>query len=117
MVNSKLVPVCIAVVLAIASMGIVVQRASMPEIPVSVTVREALLGPGKVLRVQNLGGEDLAVRARIIDAASHHERDFTLRIDRGRSAEFGHLQGYAFEPGDRITLAHDGFKAKTWIVP
>ena len=117
MVNSKLVTVCIAVVLAIASMGIVVQRASTPEIPVSVGVREAPSGPGKVVRVQNLTHEDLAVQARIVDAASHRVHHFTWNIDRGHSTEFGHLEGYTFEPGDQITLAHDGFKSKTWIIP
>jgi hypothetical protein len=117
MVNSKVVPAVIAAVLAISSMGLVVQRASMPQLPVSLRVREAILGHGEVVRVQNFADFDLAVQARIVDAASHRVRNLTWNIDRGRSAEFGHLEGYTFEPGDQITLAHDRFKARTWILP
>jgi hypothetical protein len=132
MVVSKLVPIGIAAVIAVSTVGLIMQRnqleasntrmqqqlrdASMPELPVAVGFRGALLGPGRVVRVENLAGTDIAVQAQVIDAASHHERDFTWSINRGFTAEFGHAQGYAFEPGDQLTLAHDGFKSKTWIV-
>jgi hypothetical protein len=93
-----------------------VVAASMPELPVLVGFRPALLGRGKVARIENASGQDMAVRARVVDAASHQVREFTLNIDRGQIAEFGHAQGYAFEPGDEVTLSHDGYKAKTWTV-
>ena len=40
-----------------------------------------------------------------------------MNIDPGRLAELGRREGYTFEPGDQLTLAHDEYKSKMWIVP
>jgi hypothetical protein len=67
--------------------------------------------------LRNLSGTGLAVKARIVDAATHQEHDFTIDVDPGRPTEFGYVQGYAFEPGDAVTLSHDGYKTVYWVVP
>jgi len=139
-VSSKVVTAGFAALVAVGAVGIIIQQnqlqasnshlaasnehlreevaaASMRELPMLMGFRSALLGHGKVVRIENVSGEDMAVQAHVVDAASHQTRDFTWNIDRGRSAEFGHVEGYTFEPGDQVTLSHDGYKAKTWTVP
>ena len=93
------------------------EKASLPQLPVAVGFRKALLGPGKVARIESVAGKGLAVHARVIDAVAHHEHDFNINVDAGRFAELGHNQGYTFEAGDRLTLEHDGYKSMTWVVP
>lgn len=48
-----------------------------------------------------------------MDGASHNHRNFRVDVAPGRATPFGHLQGYDFEPGDTLTMTHDGFKPVT----
>jgi|SRR5277367_2098203 len=93
------------------------QQAALKDLPITVGFRKAILGHGEVAVLHNLSGSGLALKARIVDAATHQERDVTIDVDTGRPTEFGHAQGYAFEPGDALTLSHDGYKSAYWIVP
>lgn len=95
----------------------VVQQEALRELPVIVGFRKPLWGTGQIAEIRNIAGLGMAVNAHIVDAASHQPRDFTVNIDRGRVAELGRREGYTFEPGDQLTLAHDGYKSKVWIVP
>lgn len=93
-----------------------VQLASQPELPIAVGFRPAVFGHGQVARLEVQSREGMAVKAHIVDAASHASHDFIVNVDPGRFTEIGHMQGYTFEPGDELTLAHDGFKSKYWVV-
>lgn len=95
----------------------VVQQEALRELPVIVGFRKPLFGTGKTAEITNVAGVSMAVNAHIVDAASHQPRDFTVNIDPGHLAELGRREGYTFEPGDQLTLAHDGYKSKMWIVP
>jgi hypothetical protein len=94
-----------------------VRQAALKALPIGVGFRKAILGHGEVAVLRNLSGSGLAVKARIVDAATHQEHDFTIDVDPGRPTEFGYVQGYAFEPGDAVTLSHDGYKTVYWVVP
>jgi hypothetical protein len=93
------------------------RQAALKNLPIGVGFRKAILGHGEVAVLRNLSGAGLAVKARIVDAATHQEHNFTIDIDPGRPTEFGYAQGYAFEPGDAVTLSHDGYKTVYWQVP
>jgi hypothetical protein len=45
----------------------------------------------------------------------HPTEDHRVPLDvaAGRPTPLGHLQGYDFEPGDMLTMTHDGFKPVT----
>jgi hypothetical protein len=84
---------------------------SMPELPVSVSFHRALLG-GKsyVAEFGSHGSNDMAVAVEWVDAATHSRRTFRIDVGPGRPTPRGHLEGFDFEPGDMLTLSHDGFK-------
>jgi hypothetical protein len=93
------------------------REAALKSLPIGVGFRKAILGHGEIAVLRNLGGTGLALKARIVDAATHQEHNFTIDVDPGRPTEFGYAQGYAFEPGDAVTLSHDGYKTVYWVVP
>lgn len=93
------------------------RQASLKNLPIGVGFRKAILGHGEVAVLRNLSSTGLAVKARIVDAATHQEHNFTIEVGPGRPVEFGYEQGYAFEPGDAVTLSRDGYKTVYWVVP
>jgi hypothetical protein len=93
------------------------REATLKPLPIGVGFRQALLGHGEVAVLRNLSATGLAVKARIVDAATHQEHNFTIDVGPGRPTEFGYAQGYAFEPGDAVTLSLDGYKTVHWEVP
>jgi hypothetical protein len=93
------------------------RQAALKNLPIGVGFRKAILGHGEVAVLRNLSATGLAVKARIVDAAAHQEHNFTIEVDPGRPTEFGYVQGYAFEPGDAVTLSHDGYRTVYWEVP
>jgi hypothetical protein len=93
------------------------RQAGLKNLPIGVGFRKAMLGHGEVAVLRNLSGTGFAVKARIVDAATHQEHNFTIDVDPGRPTEFGYAQGYAFEPGDAVTLTRDGYKTVYWVVP
>jgi hypothetical protein len=93
------------------------REATLKTLPIGVGFRKAILGHGEIAVLRNLSATGLAVKARIVDAATHQEHNFTIDVGPGRPTEFGYVQGYAFEPGDAVTLSHDGYKTVYWEVP
>ena len=93
------------------------RQASLKILPIGVGFRKAILGRGEVAVLRNLSSTGLAVKARIVDAATRQEHNFTIDVGPGRPVEFGYVQGYAFEPGDAVTLSRDGYKTVYWVVP
>jgi hypothetical protein len=93
-------------------------REAMPELPVSVSFHKALLG-GKsyVADFSTHGSGDMAVAVEWVDAATHSHRTFHVDVGPGRPTPLGHLQRFDFEPGDTLTMSHDGFKPVVVQVP
>jgi hypothetical protein len=90
---------------------------AVPVLPVSVSFHRALLG-GKsyVAEFSSLGQGDMAVAVEWVDAATHNRRVFRVDVGPGRPTARGHLEGFDFEPGDSLTLSHDGFKSVAFQV-
>ncbi len=93
------------------------RQAALKNLPIGVGFRKAILGHGEVAVLRNLSSTGFTVKARIVDAAAHQEHNFTINVDPGRPSQFGYVQGYAFEPGDTVTLSRDGYKTVYWVVP
>jgi hypothetical protein len=87
-----------------------VGQASLPELPVTVGFRMSMLGDGMVAEfVSHIAG-GVAVEADVDASATHQTRAFIIDLSPERRVEIGRYQGYAFAPGDVITLKHAGFK-------
>jgi outer membrane murein-binding lipoprotein Lpp len=86
-------------------------REATPELPVSVYFRRALLGGRSyVAEFSNRGTAAMAVAVDVVDSATHNHHTFQVDVAPGRPTPYGHFQGCEFEPGDTLTLSHDGFK-------
>jgi hypothetical protein len=88
-----------------------VAQESMPELPVSVSFHHALLGHSMVADFHSHALSDIAVVVDVMDAATHGHRRFEIGVGPGRDGtHMGPLERERFEPGDLLTLTHDGFK-------
>ena len=94
-------------------------RETMPELPVSVSFHKALLGGRSyVADFGSHGSADMRVAVDWVNSATHSHRSFHVDVAPGRrSPPLGHLQGFDFEPGDTLTMTHDGFKPVVAQVP
>jgi hypothetical protein len=93
------------------------RAASLPELPVSVGFRHALIGKSLVAEFTSHAPKNMAVIVDVVDAASHDHRSYRVNVGPGRPTPFGHREGYSFEPGDTLTMMHDGFKPIVAQVP
>lgn len=88
-----------------------IRLANLPEIPVRVSFRKALLGSGNVAAFQNSASETVAVTANIERPSTGQSRIFNLTIDPHLTKEIGELEGWAFISGDTVTLTQGNHKS------
>lgn len=89
-----------------------IRRESMPELPVSVHFRQAMLGRHLVAQF-NSHGREMKIALDVVDAATHSHHTFFVDVSGGvRPMPW---RGYDFEPGDIVTLARDGYKPVTAV--
>lgn len=88
-----------------------IQIANQPEIPVRVTFRKALFSSGNVASFANISGQIIAITGNIERPSSGQSHSFELTIDRGQTKEIGEREGWAFVPGDTITLSQPDHKS------
>jgi hypothetical protein len=108
-----------ALLLGVAGIYLNVQSraASMPELPVTVGFHHAALEKSLVADFSSHAASNMAVIVDVVDAASHAHRRFRVTVGPGHPTAFGHFQGYGFEPGDTLTIAHVGYKPIAVQVP
>lgn len=88
-----------------------IRLANQPEIPIRVSFRKAWLASGNVAGFHNLSAQTVAVVANVERPLSGQGRAFTLAIDPGVTKEIGEVEGWAFVPGDSITLTQPEHKS------
>lgn len=83
------------------------------EMPVTATFRQALLGSGYVLSLQNKSAQALRVSVTVSDASKQRTKVFDMVLDAitqtGASKEIGHLEGWTFLTGDYVEIACAGY--------
>lgn len=92
-------------------------QAKLPQLPVSVQFRRALLGPGYVLRVNNTSSQPLQVMATVTHPAVNDSRRFDLYIAANGYSEVGKLSGWTTEPGDQIKLENSNYRPWNGSIP
>lgn len=82
----------------------------LPELPIEVGYREALLGSGLVGEFKNTSNKHLSVRVTMENPTMNSKKTVRLDIAPNELREIGHMEGWAFASGDVITISHDGYK-------
>lgn len=81
----------------------------LPELPVSVTFRTAMLGPGNVAVFNTTVKAPISVLVTVESAALGTKKQFELHLDPNRATELGHLEGVVIESGDLITVHNQNY--------
>ena len=85
---------------------------SLPALPIDVSVRESMIGAGKVIQVKNTSNQTLMVILSLNNPTTKQEKSFRLDIPAGRLREIGHLEGWIVASGDNIEIRNETYK--TW---
>lgn len=89
-----------------------IQAASLPEVPVAVSFRKAMLGSGSVAVIKNTSAQPVAVTITTARPNDNQQRRFRLVIDGQQFKEIGHAEGWAFVRGDVLQVSLANHKPK-----
>lgn len=83
------------------------------QMPIRYGFRQAALGGSMVLRIQVIA--PMTVTLNVVRGHQRFTRN--LQLLPGRTAEFGHLEGWAFRGGDQVTLTNGSFDPVEFKAP
>ena len=86
-------------------------------LPVKVTYRDAMLGPGYVAQVRNESPRYLAVVATLKNPTTGQMINSRLDLPPDQIVEIGHAEGWPFASGDTITLVHADYRDWSGSIP
>ena len=81
-----------------------------PAMPVTVSFRKSALGEGHVAVIKNESERDIAVWLRHQKAEGEAKEGIVI-LDAGDSDEYGWIEGWKFQPGDRLLVQESGHKS------
>ena len=81
-----------------------------PDLPVSLHFRKAFLFDGDVAVLQNLSRDTLEITLDVESAATGLHTRKVFVINGGGRSEFGPHEGWAFAPGQRVTLNNPAYR-------
>lgn len=87
------------------------------ELPIEVNYRDAVFGEGLVAAFTNSTSQHLRISVIVENTTLGTRRTFDYVIAPNSVKEIGHLEGWSFASGDRISLYNDKFAAKELVVP
>lgn len=93
------------------------QLANQAEIQVRVGFRKAMLKSGLVAGFTNLSSQSIAVSVNVQRGSSGQSRNFELTLDPGKPKEIGEREGWAFIPGDSLTVSQPDHKSLSVQIP
>lgn len=82
-----------------------------PELPVTLSLRKAMMGPGYVAIFNTTVKEPVSVLAILKSAALGTTKQFELHLNPMAPTELGHLEGATIEAGDTITLENSHYSS------
>lgn len=92
------------------------QLAKKPELPVTMSLRKAMMGPGYVAVFNTTIKSPVSVLANIKSAALGTTKQFELHLSPNAPTELGHMEKAVIEKGDTITLENNNYSAVTFTV-
>ena len=87
-----------------------------PELPVTLGLRKAMMGPGLVAVFNTTVKSPVSVLAIVKSAALGTTKQFELHLNPAAATELGHMEGATIEAGDTITLENNNFSSVTFTV-
>lgn len=93
------------------------REANLPPLPIKVQYREALMGPGLVLKVTNTSNRHLSLLAILKNPSVNQEKTYRLDVAPNGTAEVGHLEGWALASGDRMRITHNDYQPWEGNIP
>jgi hypothetical protein len=102
--------VVVAIVLSIAGCGNL-------QVPVVVTMRDSLVGAGKVAQFHNQTNVQLTVGLVFENKQKNQRKETAISIPPSGTVEVGWLEGWVLESGETVTISHPSYLSKTWNIP
>lgn len=94
-----------------------IELANLPEVPVRVTFRKAVIANGHVATFMNLSGQPITITADISKPNASQARRVDMTLDPGRKKEIGEREGWAFVAGDTVRVSQADHKPLTFTAP
>lgn len=86
------------------------ELARKPAMPVEVSFRRALMGPGYVAVFKTTIKQDYPVLVTVNSKALGTSQKFSLRLSQVRSTGLGHSEGATIEAGDEIIVENNNYE-------
>ncbi len=90
------------------------QLAKKPELPVTMSLRKAMMGPGYVAVFNTTVKSPISVLAKLRSASLGTTKQFELHLNPNAATELGHVEGAVIENGDTITLENNNYSTATF---
>ncbi len=88
-----------------------------PSLPVVVTYRESLVGEGIVAIFSNQTSNRLTITVEFESRSGTERKRGTIDLDPNGKSEIGWMEGWKFESGESIALAHPNYSPRTVTIP
>ncbi len=92
------------------------QLAKKPALPVTMSLRKAMMGPGHVAMFNTTVKSPVSVLVTVKSAALGTTKKFELHLSPSIPTELGYTDGAAIEQGDTITLENNNYSPATFVV-
>jgi len=79
-------------------------------LPIRLSYRKSMVGEGLVAIFRNTSAQHLSVLATFVNPQLGATSSSRLELPPDRDVNFGHLEGWRFNPGDEITLVNNEFE-------
>jgi len=84
----------------------------LPDLPIELSFRAAVMGNGLVLKLDNLTPREFPVKVNATSPTFGKTRVFEILIPAKKIVEIGHMEGWAFTKGDTVSIHSEGFEDK-----
>ena len=87
-----------------------------PALPVSMSLREAMMGPGHVAIFNTTIKAPVTVLVQLHSAALGTTKQFELHLEPNHATELGHMEGAVVENGDTIIIENQNYSSLSFTV-
>lgn len=87
-----------------------------PELPITVSFREAMMGPGNVAIFNTTIKSPVPILVTLHSSAFGTDKRFELHLEPSHSTELGHMEGAVIENGDTITIENQNYAPHSFKV-
>lgn len=81
-----------------------------PEMPIKISFRRAIMGPGAVAKIETTVKKTVLVKVTVDDSVLGYKKEFKLSIDPTLGVEIGHAEGVPITDGDIITVFNSDYE-------